>query len=78
MGNVQGHGLDVGTISSTGAITYLINGFGLPSCGLGGTWLSVTTTKSGLTDLGAAAGLYNDTGMAGTARATTYLGSGYA
>ncbi len=48
--NVQGGQLFVGTISSKGAVTYLVNGFGLTSEGLGGT--------NGLTAVGAASGAF--------------------
>lgn len=73
---VQGGFLYAGTISGTGTLTYWVNGFGLPSHGLGGTWTSGTTTLGGLTYVGGGCGAYYSTG-AGKCHATEYNGNGY-
>jgi hypothetical protein len=65
--SVQGNELFVGAISSTGALTYWVNGFGLPSTGLGGA--------SGLTNVAAASGAFTDSSHV---VAGAYSGNGYA
>jgi hypothetical protein len=65
--NVQDGQLFVGTLSSTGAISYLVNGFGLTSEGLGGT--------NGLTAVGAASGAFASSSQV---VAGAYSGNGYA
>jgi hypothetical protein len=65
--SVQGGELFVGAISSTGALTYWVNGFGLPSTGLGGA--------SGLTNVAAASGAFADSSHV---VAGAYSGNGYA
>jgi hypothetical protein len=65
--SVQGDELFVGTISSKGALTYWVNGFGLPSTGLGGA--------SGLTNVAAASGAFASSSHV---VAGAYSGNGYA
>ncbi len=73
--SVQGGQLFVGAITSKGALTYWVNGFGLPSHGLGGTETLGTTLSGGLTNVGAASGAFKDSSHV---VAGAYSGNGYA
>lgn len=72
--SVQGGQLFVGTISSKGALAYWVNGFGLPSHGLGGTYPCGASTCGGLTNVGAASGAFTSSAHV---VAGSFSGNGY-
>jgi|GEM_PF-2619753 hypothetical protein len=76
---ISSDSLYVGAINSTtGALQYWVNGFGLTSVGLGGGWYVGETLNGGLTDLGAATGSYKIPAVsAGVAYPCMMTGIGY-
>jgi hypothetical protein len=74
--SVAGGFLSVGSFSATGTLTTWVKAFGLPNHGLGGTWLSGTTTLGGVDFVNGGCGAYHGTNGL-SCHPTEATGAGY-